>query len=256
MVTVVVDPSDDRSAADLGAVLTARSAARSRPAIRDGYEASDASARRAPRGRSADQRRPAVSCHHGPIHGRHLAGQPRPRLRRLGVPSRGVARQMAAAAGEGRAQRRFVWRPMRRRPAATPTVRAVSSRCRKITASGRRVAALAVQFDLPGISAEPTMVAQRDDRHRRCVGPPRASRLLRHETAARRRLTGQFHRDKSRSSRDDDPRRRAEPRPRRHESLRGLGAHDGRQTAAWSRGVPAGPGPLPSQRVRWSTAIG
>ena len=36
----------------------------------------------------------------------------------------------------------------------------------------RRVAALAVQSDLPGVPPEPTMVAQRDDRHRRCIGAP------------------------------------------------------------------------------------
>src|SRR5208337_605157 len=72
-------------------------------------------------------------------------------------------------------------------------------------------------------------------------GAPRASRLLRHKTIARRRFTGQFHCNKSGSSRNDHPRSGAELGSRRHELLRGLGACGRRQTAAWSRGVPAGP---------------
>jgi len=72
-------------------------------------------------------------------------------------------------------------------------------------------------------------------------GAPPASRLLRHKTIARRRFTGQFHCNKSGSSRNDHPRSGAELGSRRHELLRGLGACGRRQTAAWSRGVPAGP---------------
>ena len=95
--------------------------------------------------------------------------------------------------------------------------------------------------DLPGVSPEPTMVAQRDDRHRRRFAASRASRRVRDAAAARHRLAGQFHRDQSRSSRDDVARRRAEPRPRRDEFLGGLGAGGGRQAAARRRSIPAGP---------------
>ena len=61
----------------------------------------------------------------------------------------------------------------------------------------RGLAAAAVQSDLPGLSSEPAMVAQRHDRRRRRIAPPRAGRRVHDAPVARHRFAGQFHRDQS-----------------------------------------------------------
>jgi len=53
MATILVDPSDDRSAANLETVITVRSAAHIRPSIRESHETGDAGTHCARRGRAA-----------------------------------------------------------------------------------------------------------------------------------------------------------------------------------------------------------
>ena len=153
-------------------VFTARSAARSRPAIHDDYDACGVGARRTRRGRSADQRRPRCFMP-------SWAGS-RPAFRRPASASRtrtgrSISRRRPANGSccwRRPCARRFVWRPMRRTPAATPLVRAASNHCRRITASVPRRGSAGLSTWSTRHFSESTMVAQCDDRHRRCVGPP------------------------------------------------------------------------------------
>ena len=112
------------AAVDLDAVSTTRSGARSWPRIPWRLRSLR---RRCPARKPRSIRRPAsTGCLLPPWAGTRPAfrRQPRARLCRLGVSFRGVARQVAASAGEGRAQGGSSRDLCGRRPAATQPGRA------------------------------------------------------------------------------------------------------------------------------------
>ena len=150
---------------------------------------------------------------------------------------------------------RFANYAFRARGAGRQDVRAASSRCRRIGASTAPTGRSRRTISSTRLPAAAAMVAQRDHRRPRRQ-PSSMKRMVEFVVApdARHGLAVEFPAHQSRGAAADRRQRRHEPRARRAQFRRGLGARDQRQEAGRHRGISRSAATSRSRPARSSTA--